>query len=921
MPTSAPTIEPTGTAGPYELLEELGRGGMGVVYLARRADGQFRKRVAVKLVRAGMDSEEILARFELERQVLATLEHPGIARLIDGGITDRGRPYLVMELVEGVPIDRWCAEQRLSVDERLELFREVCAAVDSAHRSLVVHRDLKPGNILVTPDGRPKLLDFGIAKVLAPVEGTPNVEATRTESRQLTPGYASPEQVRGDPITTASDAYSLGVILYQLLVGRLPLTPERDSLTAMERAICEEEPPVPSTVEGLSRGLRRKLCGDLDRVLLKALRKEPDRRYSSAAELAADLRRYGAGLPVEARPDTWSYRAERFARRNRGVVSAATLFLLSLVTGLVFSTYQYSRADDAQRKLGLELQIDRERAEKLQQLTVTLDVSRERADAQRELAERRAAELELLTVELQAETERAGLERRRAEDSVAELRQANAELERESEVAREAYDEVWRLARALVLDVRDALSRTTGSTQAMGLVVDLGLKFLDELAANAKYRPGLQQDLVDGYLRLAATLGDIGGPSLGHGAEALELVDEALGLAERLHAGDPTDVERIYALASALNTRGILLSQRGRSSEATEDFRRATELCEAFKEEVPRNVKRIYLLSLSTVNRGQLLVTQGRYAEGLAILEGCVEEVESCARQEPDRSFQLSRLMTTIATVTARMEGPEAAIRALERSREIFQELLEESPGDARYERNLAAAEMILARHYGDVGRIPEAVELVMKRLRENREVLDAEPENAGARSNLIHALQHIGELLARQGKWEELIPYSREGVQLAEELMLLDPTVLGVREMQGRLLIQLGRAESERGELAESEQHLLHAMRCGEELVRLEPEYHSRQVLLYSARANFAQLRLRMAQDVDEPRERRLEWCRDSIEHFRLARELLEDTKGDTTVFGDRETVLSRLRRDENVVVNYRAGLEKISSPADGGN
>ena len=263
--------------GAWRVVRELGRGGMSRVFLAERADGQFEQRVALKLLRPGLDSELDRERFRTERQILATLSHPGIARLLDGGMTEEGVPYLVMEHVDGVPLDRYCAEHDLPLAERLRLFRTVADATHYAHRNLVVHRDLKPSNILVAADGAVKLLDFGIAKLLQP--GPESAAATRTGHRWMTPQYAAPEQVRGDAVGTLTDVYQLGVVLYELLAGRLPFADRTGSLFELERAILEEEPPPPSAVaarESPARG--RVLRGDLDAIVMKAMQKEPDRR-------------------------------------------------------------------------------------------------------------------------------------------------------------------------------------------------------------------------------------------------------------------------------------------------------------------------------------------------------------------------------------------------------------------------------------------------------------------------------------------------------------------------------------------------------------------------------------------------------------------------------------------------------------------
>jgi len=325
--------------GPYRLLGELGQGGMGSVWLAVRADGTYEREVAIKLVR-GLPSRQLVERFEAERRILATLDHPNIARLLDAGATEDGSPYVVMEYVDGVPIDRYCDEQGLDLRGRLALFLEVCAAVEHAHRGLIVHRDIKPGNILVDGNGTPKLLDFGIAKLLDPaaVDG-PAVE-TASAMRLLTPEYASPEQVLGRAITTATDVYSLGVLLYALLAGRLPhrVTSERQG--ELERAICETEPA----------SMAGRVDGELENVVRTALRKEPERRYGSVGRLAEDVRCYLDGRPVSARPATWAYRGRKFVSRNRVAVTVAVAVVSLIAATIGFYTYRLAEQRDVARQ-------------------------------------------------------------------------------------------------------------------------------------------------------------------------------------------------------------------------------------------------------------------------------------------------------------------------------------------------------------------------------------------------------------------------------------------------------------------------------------------------------------------------------------------------------------------------------------------
>ncbi len=343
----------------YRIVEQLGLGGMGEVYRAVRADGQYQKQVAIKLVRAGQDSGSVIVRFKNERQILASLDHPHIARLLDGGATDEGVPYFVMELVEGQPIDKYCDSHKLGIPARLKLFLQVCSALQYAHQRQIIHRDIKPSNILVTEDGVPKLLDFGIAKVLETTALIGEVGSTRTMFRAFTPDYASPEQIKGELIGNASDVYSLGVLLYELLTGHRPYRFKTRTPAEIEQAICEAEGLKPSAVvtrveertladgtttaitpEEISlardsdpRQMRSRLVGDLDAIAMMALRKEPTRRYASVRDLSEDIRRHLEGRPITARPSTIAYRGTKFIRRHRELAVSVVIFLVLVLIG------------------------------------------------------------------------------------------------------------------------------------------------------------------------------------------------------------------------------------------------------------------------------------------------------------------------------------------------------------------------------------------------------------------------------------------------------------------------------------------------------------------------------------------------------------------------------------------------------------
>lgn len=375
--------------GNYVLKEQIGSGGMGAVYLGVREDNDLRRRVAIKVIRAGMATARLVRRFELERRALAGLDHPTIARFLDGGRTVDGLPFLAMEYVEGKPLDTYCEEHALSLSARVELFRSVCSGVGYAHRKLVVHRDIKPRNILVTAEGVPKLLDFGIAKILDLEDGP--LETTATQLF-LSPEHASPEQIRGEPISTATDVYSLGVTLYELLTGGRPYCVTGRSRSEMERIICERDPIRPSAAipdsDGRNRRRRRELSGDLDTIVLTALRKEPDKRYASVGELSEDLRRWLAGLPVSARKPTLRYRVGKFVRRHKGAVGATALLVLTIFVGtaVVVREARHARAEAAATRRvlsyldGLFADLDPRLGGSVVELEDILDRSGERVD-------------------------------------------------------------------------------------------------------------------------------------------------------------------------------------------------------------------------------------------------------------------------------------------------------------------------------------------------------------------------------------------------------------------------------------------------------------------------------------------------------------------------------------------------------------
>jgi eukaryotic-like serine/threonine-protein kinase len=374
----------------YKIEKRIGSGGMASVYLASRIDKEFEKKVAIKFIKRGMDTDEIIKRFKTERNALANLDHPNIGMILDGGTTDDGLPYFIMEYIDGKPIDEFCADKKLSIKERLILFRKVCEAVQYAHQNLIVHRDLKPSNILVNEDGHPKLLDFGIAKILSSDDSKEETKLTKIGTRIMTLEYASPEQVKGAKITTASDIYSLGVMLYELLTGCRPYKFKDRPPNEAEKIITSEHPVKPSSAvkyfnsenendeelrisfdpknwkEENSSRLSKHLAGDLDNIILMALRKEPERRYSSVSQFSEDIKRYLKALPVHAHKDSIGYRTTKFIRRHKIAVASSAVIFILLITSIILVAWQANVAANERDKALLE-------AEKAEQINIFLN--------------------------------------------------------------------------------------------------------------------------------------------------------------------------------------------------------------------------------------------------------------------------------------------------------------------------------------------------------------------------------------------------------------------------------------------------------------------------------------------------------------------------------------------------------------------
>lgn len=600
--------------GSYRIVGEMGHGGMGEVYRAVRADDQFDKEVAIKLVRRGYDTDYFVGRFKAERQILATLDHSNIARLLDGGVTDEGLPYFVMELIEGRPIDEYCTERALPVRARLELFLMVCAAVHFAHQRLVIHGDIKPGNILVTGDGEAKLLDFGIAKLMDQ-DAAPASALTVTRFHALTPAYASPEQLRHEPVTTASDVYSLGVLLFELLTGSSPYRTSGVPAADIERAVLETDAERPSTVVRRAamvgdqaptrpgpdaRRLRRQLRGDLDNIVLMALRKQPQRRYRSVEQFAEDIRRHLVGLPVVARPDTWAYRSGKFLRRHAIGMTAASAVVVALVAGILMARHEASIAN-----------AERERAERHFQEV-------------RKLANAFLFEVHDAIQNLPGSTEARRLLVKNALEylnALAAESSGDVSLQRELATAYEKVGDVQGGFRA------GSLGDTAGALDSFARALAIRTALLSTLANDP--------DLLRETARNHSKMGDVL-TRFGKASEAVEHSRTALGLLEKLVVLRPDDPKTRFLDTVGQMDLGSNLAEAGDWNAGLEHCRRGLALAEVTARAHPEDPRSARSLALSYRRVAWILAEGfGQYPEAISLQEKSLAAIADRLAADP----------------------------------------------------------------------------------------------------------------------------------------------------------------------------------------------------------------------------------------------------------------------------------------------
>lgn len=714
--------------GPYRLMERIGQGGMSIVYLAERVDGHFEQQVALKLLPRYFETEDRIARFRAERHILAALDHPNIAHLLDGGVTDTGRPYLVMEHVEGDPITDYCTARNLPVETRLKLLQAVCRAVHHAHRRLVVHRDLKPSNILVTEteDGpRVKLLDFGIAKLLDKTSAWTQ-PVTRTGEHWMTPEYAAPEQVSGATISTATDVYQLGVLAYELLTGQRPFHLENKSLTEIEHIVLEVDPDRPSEQVDAPAERTRQLQGDLDTIVLKALRKEPERRYGSAEALADDLQRYLDGRPVDAQPATWRYRARKFARRNRGTVAMITLIALLLIGYAATITVQAERIAIERDRTAREADKAEQVSEFLVNLFEASDPSTTRGDTvtARQLLQRgveRAAALDDQP-EVQAEMHSViG----RIYMQIGLYNKATPLLEDALDARRARYDEETSSEQ-----LASSLHNLGSNYQALGRYQQAEVLYREALTIWPHLPEAERTDMVRTLNNLAGIL-----RSKGDYDEALSIQRETITTARQLlgdghpivalalgnlaeihhHQSNLQTADSLYQIGWSLGRRVLgedhphLLSVRSNQAEL---YRETGRLKQA--ERIQRTVLEIrenrypdhqVRLGLSQTGLGHILRAQGTYEEAESLYRTALDNLRP---NLPEQHAYIADALMGLGTTLTERGNPDQAEPLLRNSLSLYEELQPDS-------WQLAEVKSMLGRCLSRQERYAEAESLLLE--------------------------------------------------------------------------------------------------------------------------------------------------------------------------------------------------------------
>ena len=751
----------------YKIVKEIGHGGMGTVYLANRAD--FDKQVALKLIKRGMDTNAVLKRFVMERRILAQLQHRFIANLLDGGSTSDGLPYFVMEHVEGLPITKFCDSHGLTIDERLELFRKVCSAISYAHQNLVIHRDIKPSNIMVTEDGVPKLLDFGIAKLLHPDWSLDTNEATATMFRVLTPEYASPEQMRGAPITTTSDVYSLGVVLYELLCGTRPFKLEGRMPDEAAQIVLTEEPIRPSSIVSSrfqAPGSRlerdtfpnteqqttndeqkadpkskiqnlKSLRGDLDNIILKALAKEPERRYQSVQELVEDIRRHLVGLPVTATADSLGYRMAKFVKRHRTAVVAGGAVLLILIAATAVTSWQ---AMVARRE-------------------------RDRAD--------------------------------------------------------QRFNQVRKLAHTVLFDYHDGIAELAGSTPIREKMVKDAIEYLDNLANETAGDAELQRELASAYQKVGDVQGNPFTANLGNPDGSLESYRKGVAILEALPASEANMPQSRAALGQGYEKVGDILWARGESADSQASYRRALSIYEDLKTngELSDNssLNRVY-------NRiGQTQEQVGDLVSALQSYQLSLEQSQTLAAAEPENTKYrraVAIAYAKIGDVSYQAHDYKVAATNFQNAFSILRDLSDKDPTNTTLRRTLVLIDARLALTEMKAGNYVEAVEFNRQTIEIQRQIIGADPNNLQIQFDLAATLGNLGECYGLMHLFAQGDKNFQEAMEISRHSLSKDPTYSQGREHFANNYLMYAHMLQKSGDAARA----LENYRNAQEIFEIEP-------------------------------------------------------------------------------------------------
>jgi len=764
----------------YTILRLIARGGMGEVYLAR--DEELNFDVAIKIVRGGIfGRENLIRRFHAERRILAQLKHPNIAKIFKGGATPDGSPYLVMEYVDGQSILQYADESNLSINARLELFRKVCAAVAYAHSHLVIHRDIKPPNVLVTSEGEPKLLDFGIAKLLDPAHAA---NETVMGAQAMTPEYASPEQIKGEPVTTATDVYSLGVLLYELLTGHRPYRLKNRRPDEVAQIICTQQPERPSAVvrrlenpliedsappitlmpesdgaksDNTPERLRRSLRGDLDNIVLMALRKEPERRYVSVGQFSEDIRRHLEGLPVIACKNTLQYRAQKFVQRNKIGVAAAAFVALTLVVGIVATTWEAHVA-----------------------------------------------------------------------------RQESARAERR-------FNDVRQLAHSFVFDLNDEVEK--GPTKAREMIVKKALAYLNSLAQEAHNDASLQRELAVTYMKVSDIQGRAYAANLGDSTGAMESLHKAVALLEQLMLSDSRNVEDRLEMSKAYEKVGKLQTWSKDYVAALENHRKALVLREALSADDPHNAVYRLLIADSYMRIGDALGVSANlnkdeeqrqqvletYRKALAIVEG-TGTLDTWSNEERGRIGTLSQRIGTLLNLMGEQTGDaekfRAAIENHRKSLACWEAMSADNPSTIGLHRVAAGERIFIGVSQTNLGDTADALENYKQARGVFENLAASDPNNAEARRDLVFLYISNARTLAKAGQRQAAERNYRQALQIMQALLVTDPVrTIDSYDFLAQIYKGLRELSEQRGAAREALEDYRKELEANEKLLEIAPE------------------------------------------------------------------------------------------------